>query len=116
GAEWIIAMSRHEKRQQLAREFGATDIGSERGDEGVKRVMDMTKGVGADSVLECVGTQQSMMQAIHCTRRGGYVSYVGVPHGVELDGQGLVFAHVHLHGGPVPARRYVPKSITLVRH
>ena len=71
GAERIVAMSRHEKRQQLAREFGATDIVPERGDEGVKRIMDMTKGVGADSVLECVGTQEAMMQAIHCTRRGG---------------------------------------------
>src|SRR4030081_2164536 len=72
GAERIIAMSRHEKRQQIAREFGATDIVSERGDDGVARVMEMTKGVGADSVLECVGTQQSMMQAIHCTRKGGH--------------------------------------------
>jgi threonine dehydrogenase-like Zn-dependent dehydrogenase len=114
GAERIIAMSRHEKRQQLAREFGATDIVSERGDEGVKRVMDMTNGVGADSVLECVGTQQSMMQAIHCTRRGGYVSYVGVPHGVELKGENLFYTHVHLHGGPAPVRRYLPKLIDLV--
>jgi threonine dehydrogenase-like Zn-dependent dehydrogenase len=114
GAGRIIAMSRHEKRQKLAREFGATDIVAERGDEGVKRVKDMTKGVGADSVLECVGTRQSMMQAIHCTRKGGYVSYVGVPHGVELDGQELFFAHVHLHGGPAPVRRYLPKLIDLV--
>jgi threonine dehydrogenase-like Zn-dependent dehydrogenase len=114
GAERIIAMSRHEQRQQLAREFGATDIVAERGDEGVKRVMDMTKGIGADSVLECVGTQQSMMQAIHCTRRGGHVSYVGVPHGVELNGEELFFAHVHLHGGPAPVRRYLPKLIDLV--
>src|SRR5205823_8417497 len=89
GAERIIAMSRHEKRQKLAREFGATDIVTERGDDGVKRIMDMTRGVGADSVLECVGTQESMMQAIHATRRGGYVSYVGVPHEVALDGQEL---------------------------
>ena len=89
GAERIITMSRHEKRQQLAKEFGATDIVAERGDEGVARIMDLTKGVGADSVLECVGTQQSMMQAIQSTRRGGYVSYVGVPHGVELKGAEL---------------------------
>src|SRR2546427_2049161 len=102
GAERIIAMSRHEKRQKLAREFGATDIVTERGDEGVKRIMDMTKGIGADSVLECVGTQESMMQATRCTRKGGYVSYVGVPHGVELSGEELFFAHVHLHGGPAP--------------
>jgi threonine dehydrogenase-like Zn-dependent dehydrogenase len=114
GAERIIAMSRHEKRQKLAREFGATDIVTERGDDGVKRIMDMTNGVGADSVLECVGTQESMMQAIRATRRGGYVSYVGVPHEVELDGQELFFAHVHLHGGPAPVRRYLPKLIELV--
>src|SRR5256886_3578744 len=114
GAERIIAMSRHEKRQKLAREFGATDIVTERGDDGVKRIVDMTKGVGADSVLECVGTQQSMMQAIRCTRKGGYVSYVGVPHGVELSGEELFFAHVHLHGGPAPVRRYLAKLIDLV--
>src|SRR2546428_8060080 len=114
GAERIIAMSRHEKRQKLAREFGATDIVAERGDEGVKRIKAMTLGVGADSVLECVGTQQSMMQAIHCTRKGGYVSYVGVPHGVELKGEELFFAHVHLHGGPAPVRRYLPELIDLV--
>jgi threonine dehydrogenase-like Zn-dependent dehydrogenase len=114
GAERIIAMSRHEKRQQLAREFGATDIVSERGDEGVARVLEMTKGVGADSVLECVGTQQSMLQAIRCTRKGGHVSYVGVPHQVELSGQELFFAHVHLHGGPAPVRRYLPRLIELV--
>jgi threonine dehydrogenase-like Zn-dependent dehydrogenase len=114
GAERIIAMSRHEKRQTLAREYGATDIVSERGDEGVQRVMDMTNGVGADSVLECVGTQESMMQAIKSTRKGGYVSYVGVPHGVELGGQELFFAHVHLHGGPAPVRRYLPNLIDLV--
>src|SRR3954470_23540735 len=114
GAERIIAMSRHETRQRLAREFGATDIVTERGDEGVKCVMDMTKGVGADSVLECVGTQQSMMQAIHCTRRGGYVSYVGVPHGVELSGADLFYRHVRLHGGPAPVRRYLPHLIDLV--
>ncbi len=113
-AERIIAMSRHEQRQQLARAFGATDIVAERGDEGVQRVKDMTKGVGADSVLECVGTQESMRQAIHCTRKGGYVSYVGVPHGVELNGEELFFAHVHLHGGPAPVRRYLPKLIDLV--
>src|SRR3954467_294072 len=86
GAERIIAMSRHEQRQKLAREYGATDIVAERGDEGVQRIKDMTGGVGADSVLECVGTQESMTQAINCTRRGGYVSYVGMSHGVELKG------------------------------
>jgi threonine dehydrogenase-like Zn-dependent dehydrogenase len=114
GAERIIAMSRHEARQKLAREFGATDVVAERGDEGVARIADMTDGVGADSVLECVGTQESMMQAIRCTRRGGHVSYVGVPHGVELKGEELFYTHVHLHGGPAPVRRYLPELIDLV--
>ena len=114
GAARIIAMSRHPSRQKLAREFGATDIVTERGDDGVSRIKDMTDGIGADSVLECVGTQESMMQAIRATRRGGYVSYVGVPHGVQLDGSELFFAHVHLHGGPAPVRRYLPELIDLV--
>ena len=114
GAGRIIAMSRHESRQKLAREFGATDIVTERGDEGVARIKELTKGIGADSVLECVGTQESMMQAIRCTRPGGSVGYVGVPHGVELDGEKLFYAHVHLHGGPAPVRRYLPELIDLV--
>src|SRR5437867_9665105 len=90
GAERIIVMSRHESRQKLARAFGATDVVAERGEEGVARIMDMTNGIGADSALECVGTQEVMMQAIRSTRKGGYVSYVGVPHGVELNGEGLL--------------------------
>jgi len=114
GAERIIAMSGHESRSRLAREFGATDTVAERGEPGVARVMELTRGIGADSVLECVGTQESMTQAIQCARRGGYVSYVGVPHGVELEGQELFFAHVHLHGGPAPVRRFLPKLIDLV--
>ncbi len=114
GAERIIAMSRHESRQKLAREFGATDVVAERDDEGIARIMDMTNGIGADSVLECVGTQEAMMQTIRSTRKGGYVSYVGVPHGVELSGEGLFFSHVHLHGGPAPVRRYLPELIDLV--
>jgi len=114
GAGRIIAMSRHESRQKLAREFGATDIVTERGDEGVARIKELTNGIGADAVLECVGTQESMMQAIHSTRPGGYVGYVGVPHGVALNGQELFFAHVHLHGGPAPVRRFLPKLIDLV--
>jgi threonine dehydrogenase-like Zn-dependent dehydrogenase len=114
GAERIIAMSRHESRQTLAREFGATDIVTERGDEGVERIKQLTNGVGADSVLECVGTQESMLQAIKATRPGGSVGYVGVPHGVSLDGQQLFFSHVRLHGGPAPVRKYLPKLIDLV--
>src|SRR5947209_9900315 len=114
GAERIIAMSRHASRQKLAREFGATDIVIERGDEGVARIKELTHGIGADSVLECVGTQESMMQAIKSTRPGGYVSYVGVPHGVSLDGEQLFFSHVHLHGGPATVRRYLPELIELI--
>src|SRR3954452_8528472 len=114
GAERIIAMSRHETRQRLAREFGATDIVTERGDEGVERIKELTRGVGADSVLECVGTQESMEQAIRATRPGGSVGYVGVPHGVTLDGADLFFRHVRVLGGPAPVRRYLPDLIALV--
>ncbi len=114
GAERIIAMSRHEARQKLAREFGATDIVAERGDEGVARIKELTDGIGADSVLECVGTQESMMQAIRAARPGGSVGYVGVPHGVELNGEELFYSHIHLHGGPAPVRRFLPKLIDLV--
>jgi len=114
GAERIIAMSRHESRQKLALEFGATDIVTERGDEGVACIKELTDGIGADAVLECVGTHESMMQAINSTRPGGSVGYVGVPHGVELDGEGLFFTHVRLHGGPAPVRRFLPELIELV--
>ena len=114
GAERIIAMSRHEPRQQLALEFGATDIVIERGDDGVARIKEMTGGYGAHSVIEAVGTQESMMQAIRSTRPGGHVGYVGVAHDVELPGQELFFSHVHLHGGPAPVRRFLPELIDLI--
>lgn len=114
GAERIIAMSRHESRQKLALEFGATDIVTERGEEGIARIKDMTNGVGADSVLECVGTQESMTQSLGVMRPGGFVGYVGVPHGVSFDGDKLFFMHAHLHGGPAPVRRFLPELISLV--
>jgi threonine dehydrogenase-like Zn-dependent dehydrogenase len=114
GAERVIAMSRHKARQDLARIFGATDIVEERGEEGVARIKEMTKGIGADCVLECVGTQQSMSQALGATRPGGHMSYVGVPHGVSFDGLQIFFAAVHLHGGPAPVRRFMPKLIDMV--
>jgi threonine dehydrogenase-like Zn-dependent dehydrogenase len=114
GAERIIAMSRHEPRQKLARDYGATDIVTERGDEGVARIKDLTNGLGAHSVIEAVGTQESMMQAIRATRPGGHVGYVGVAHGVELPGAELFFSHVHLHGGPAPVRRFLPELIDLI--
>jgi len=111
GAERIIAMSRHEPRQQLAREFGATDIVTERGDEGVAMIKELTDGLGAHSVIEAVGTQESMMQAIRSTRPGGHVGYVGVAHDVTLPGEEMFFSHVHLHGGPAPVRRFLPDLI-----
>jgi threonine dehydrogenase-like Zn-dependent dehydrogenase len=114
GAERIIAMSRHASRQQLAREYGATDIVEERGDDGVERIKELTNGLGAHSVIEAVGTQESMMQAIRATRPGGHVGYVGVSHGVELPGRELFFGHTHLHGGPAPVRAYLPELIELI--
>jgi threonine dehydrogenase-like Zn-dependent dehydrogenase len=114
GAERIIAMSRHESRQRLAREYGATDIVEERGDAGVAEIKELTNGLGAHSVIEAVGTQESMMQAIHATRPGGHVGYVGVAHGVDLPGDELFFSHVHLHGGPAPVRRFLPELIDLI--
>jgi len=114
GAERIIAMSRHQTRQKLAKEFGATDIVTERGDDGVVRIKELTKGIGADSVLECVGTQQSMMQAVRSARPGGSIGYVGVPHGVQLDEEQVFFMLVRRHGGPAPVRRYLPNLIDLV--
>jgi threonine dehydrogenase-like Zn-dependent dehydrogenase len=114
GAERIIMMSRHAARQQLALEFGATDVVTERGDEGVTRIKDMTDGLGAHSVIEAVGTQESMMQAIRATRPGGHVGFVGVTHGVVFPGLELFFAEVHLHGGPAPVRRYLPELIDLI--
>ncbi|MEV7794528.1 zinc-dependent alcohol dehydrogenase family protein [Streptomyces sp. NPDC087512] len=111
GAERIIAMSRHEPRQKLAVEFGATDIVTERGEEGVARIKELTGGIGADSVLECVGTAQAMRQALHSARPGGNVGFVGVPHEVSVDGQELFFSHVGLRGGPAPVRRYLPDLI-----
>jgi len=114
GAERIIAMSRHEARQQLARDFGATDIVEERGDEGVERIKELTDGLGAHSVVEAVGTQQSMMQAIYATRPGGHVGFVGVAHGVEVPGIDLFWSLAHVHGGPAPVRRFLPDLIDLI--
>jgi len=114
GAEQVIAVSRHEPRQELARAFGATDIITERGDDGAARVRELTGGLGAHSVIEAVGTQESMMQAISSARPGGHVGYVGVSHDVQLPGQELFFREVHLHGGPAPVRRFLPELIRLI--
>ena len=114
GAERIIMFSRHPDRQALAREFGATDIIEERGDEGAAKLKELTGGYGAHGTVEAVGTQESMWQAINATRPGGYVGYVGVSHGVNLDGLDLFFTSVHLHGGPAPVRQYLPELIDLI--
>ncbi|MGO4597426.1 zinc-dependent alcohol dehydrogenase family protein [Terrabacter sp. 2RAF25] len=114
GAERIIAFSRHADRQALAREFGATDIVEERGDAGVARVKQLTGGLGAHSVIEAVGTQEAMMQAIHSTRAGGHVGFVGVSHDVSIPGDELFMAGVHVHGGPAPVREYLPHLVQLI--
>jgi threonine dehydrogenase-like Zn-dependent dehydrogenase len=114
GAERIVAFSRHADRQALAREFGATDVLTTRGDEGVAELRELTGGLGAHSVIEAVGTQESMLQAIRATRPGGHVGYVGVTHDVSLPGDELFFSGVHLHGGPAPVRRFLPELIDLI--
>ncbi|MFG6191717.1 zinc-dependent alcohol dehydrogenase family protein [Nonomuraea sp. JJY05] len=114
GAERVIAMSRHDARQKLALEFGATDIVTERGGEGVEKIKELTGGLGAHSVVEAVGTQESMLQAIRSTRPGGHVGFVGVNHDVALAGDELFFSQVHLHGGPAPVRQYLPELIDLI--
>lgn len=114
GAQRIIAMSRHADRQKLALEFGATDIVTERGDEGAAKIKEMTNGLGAHSVVEAVGTHEAMMQSIRSTRPGGHVGFTGVLHGVEIPEEELFFSHVHLHGGPAPVRRYLSELIDLI--
>ena len=100
-------MSRHDDRQRLAREFGATDIVEQRGNEGVERIKEMTDGLGAQSV----GTQESMMQALHATRPGGHVGFVGVSHDVAVPGMDMFWSLAHLHGGPAPVWRFLPELI-----
>jgi len=114
GAGRIIAMSRHAPRQTLAREFGATDIVAERGDAGIARIKELTNGLGADSALECVGTQESMMQAIPVHSPGRVRELRRCSSWRPGRWQELFFSHVHLHGGPAPVRRYLPELIDLV--
>jgi threonine dehydrogenase-like Zn-dependent dehydrogenase len=114
GAERIIAMSRHEQRQRLARDYGATDIVEERGDDGVARIKELTDALGAHSAIEAVGTQESMLQAIRATRPGGHVGFVGVTHDVAVTGMELFWSLAHLHGGPAPVRRFLPELIDLI--
>ena len=114
GAERIIAMSRHEPRQRLAREYGATEIVEERGDEGIATVKELTDGLGAHSVVEAVGTQESMIQAIRSARPGGHVGFVGVAHDVAVPAMELFWSLAHLHGGPAPVRRFLPELVDLI--
>lgn len=114
GAERIIAMSRHPERQKLARLYGATEIVEERGGEGVAKIKALTHGLGAHSVIEAVGTQESTMQAIGATRPGGHLGFVGVNYEVSIPGPQLFFAGIHLHGGPAPVRRFLPDLIRLI--
>ena len=114
GAERIVAMSSHVPRQNLAREFGATDIVEERGDTGVARVKELTGGFGAHSVVEAVGTKESLTQAIRSTRPGGHLGYVGVFHDEELPVMDLFLSGITLHGGPAPVRRFLPEFIDLI--
>ena len=114
GAERVVAMSRHAPRQAVAKAFGATDVVPERGEEGVAAVMELTGGVGADAVLECVGTDDAMRTAFDIARPGSTVGFVGVPHGVQLP-IGTMFAkNVGLAGGMAPVRRYLPELLDLV--
>jgi threonine dehydrogenase-like Zn-dependent dehydrogenase len=114
GAERIIAMSRHPERQKLARFYGATDIVEERGDAGVAKIKELTGGLGAHSVVEAVGTQESFMQAVGATRGGGHLGYVGVNYDVQIPGIQLFFAGIHTLGGPAPVRRFLPDLIQLI--
>ena len=112
GASRIVAMSRHADRQAIAREFGATDIVESRGSAGVKEIKAMFDGVGADCVLECVGTKESMDQAIRSTRPGGMVGYVGAPNGgPELPVRSLFNRNVGVNGGVAPVRNYIEELL-----
>jgi threonine dehydrogenase-like Zn-dependent dehydrogenase len=114
GAERIIAMSRHESRAAVARTFGATDIVAERGKEGLERINELTNGLGADAVLECVGTADSLGTAIRAARPGGAVGYVGVPHDANQPTGAMFRRNITLAGGMAPVRKYLPELVGLV--
>jgi threonine dehydrogenase-like Zn-dependent dehydrogenase len=111
GADRVIALSRHEDRQKLAREFGATEIVEGRGDEAIEAVKELTDGVGVDAALECVGTGQAIDTALSIARPGSIVGYVGVPHGVEFEVGRMFFGNKGVLGGPAPARTYIPELL-----
>ena len=114
GAERIIAFSRHPERQALAREFGATDIVEERGDEGAAKIKEITGGYGAHGVVEAVGTQESMWQAIHSARRAAASATSASTTTSSSTALELFFTGVQLEGGPAPVRRFLPELIQLI--
>jgi threonine dehydrogenase-like Zn-dependent dehydrogenase len=114
GAETIITMSRHEPRQAIARAFGATHVVAERDRAGVEAVLEITGGVGADAVLECVGTDQSMQTAFRIARPGATVGFVGAPHGIELPVRRMFSKNIGLAGGMAPTRKYIPELLERV--
>jgi threonine dehydrogenase-like Zn-dependent dehydrogenase len=114
GAERVVAMSRHEPRQAIARTFGATDIVAERDQAGVEAILELTDGVGADAVLECVGTDQSMQTAFKIARPGSTVGFVGAPHGIELPVRRMFTRNIGLAGGMAPTRKYIPELLERV--
>jgi len=111
GAERIISLSRNPARQKLANTFGATDILAERGDDATKKILEMTKGVGVDAALECVGTGQSMTTAFSIARVGSVVGAIGAPHGVVVPIDTVIFRNIGLRGGVAPVRRYIPELL-----
>lgn len=113
GAERVIAMSRHADRQAIAKAFGATDIVAERGEAGMKKIQELTEGIGADAVLECVGTEDARKQAVECLRPGGMIGVVGVPHG-GVDVEQLFWGNKGIHGGVAPVRAYLEHLLQLV--
>ncbi|MCU1595634.1 MAG: dehydrogenase [Frankiales bacterium] len=114
GAEQVVVMSRHASRQAIARTFGASEVVEERGEEGIARIKDLFGGIGPDAVLECVGTKESMQQAVGSVRPGGMIGYVGAPYGAELPIRQLFGDNIGVRGGVAPVRSYIPELLTEV--
>lgn len=110
GAEHILLLGHQPQRLELGRQFGATDLVTSRGKQAEREVIELTKG-GAESVMECVGTKESMETAIAIARPGGSIGYVGVPHGVQIDLERLFFDHIALRGGSAPVRAFLPELL-----
>src|SRR5206468_4990510 len=111
GAKRIVVLSRNPARQKVAKEFGATDIAEERGEDAVKKVMELTDGVGVNGALECVGTDEAMETAVGVTRAGGMIGAVGVPLYENFKYQSAFWKNVGIRGGVAPAREYIPELL-----